>query len=535
MSQVEVRRKQIQAIISLLGVATWLILGRKIGYHGIAYLAVAVEVFRFFCILFEQKVSDISGKMIRSRFAKEQYKNADRIKSSILIFQGAAAMLGGILLFLLPHILTEKLFLIPYSTLALKILAPALILRVVTAIFLGYFQGSGTQMPTVAVSVIRQLLFLVLGLWFSGTFQAYGEKVKQLLLNEQLPAMYAATGVSVGLAVTECVVLLFTVLLYFVSRKSRMKKGEGLKRTETLLSSVEVFYHGMGLFVLAEIFFRLPVWIGIFLYQRSVQELLVGAVDYGKFYGGYLMICAIPILIGEAMIHPLTARIAYTVRKGEQHFAGKLLGAAFHSLLAYSLMITVFVAVMSSQVSVALAVSGEQSQAIAGMLRKGSSVIILALMLILFARIILYVGKITLVIAAGGIYAILYGIAMLVCRKLAVAGSDVLIYPLLISLVLTVVLLGGYLMRLLRVKIDFVYGICIPAAGALGAGILCYLLSAYVTPHLGYSFTMLLGLVISSIVYVLVLLFLHSFRKQELEVIPGGKLLLMLKDVLHIE
>lgn len=535
MSQIEVKRKQIQSIISIVGVVTWLILGRLMGYSGIAYLGAAMETVAILLTLLSGSVADVVGKLIRNRNAKGQYRNADKIKSSIFIFQGILSVIGGLLVLLLGGLVTERLFMIPNAALALSILSPALILRVITVVFLGYFQGSGAQMPTVAVSGIRQIMYLGLGVLFVNILMEYGEKVKALLLNDTLPAMYAAAGVAIAVTVTEVLLLLAVVLTYIGSRKSREKQEEGLKKTETFFSAVGNVYRGRGGLTLSELFFRIPIILGLVLYMKNATDVHLAVTQWGKFYGGYLMICMLPILLGETMLHSLGARIAATVRKGEQRYAGRLFGAAFHSALAYTLPIAVFVAVMSSQVSVALAVSGEQSQAIAGMLRIGSSIIVLAVTASLFLRVLLYVGKTNLVLIASVIYAIVFTVAALIGVSSKQQSIDGLIYAMMIALAVICLLIGVYLVRVLRAPIDFIYCIGIPAAGALGCGILCYLLSTYITPHLGYTFTMILALILSIVVYVLVLLFFKSFKKHEMEVIPGGKLLKIISDSLHIE
>ena len=75
MNQVEVRKKQIHAIISLLGIVTWLLLGRWIGYHGIAYFAVAAECLAFVLSFLAERVPDALGRLLRGRSARGQYKN----------------------------------------------------------------------------------------------------------------------------------------------------------------------------------------------------------------------------------------------------------------------------------------------------------------------------------------------------------------------------------------------------------------------------------------------------------------------------
>lgn len=534
MSQVEVKRKQIQAVLSILGAVTWLVLGRLIGYNGIAYLGAAVEGFCLFELLLADKVPDALGRLVRSRNLKGQFKNAAKIRSSILISQSALGALGGVLLFFLAQPLAENVFRMPYGMLALRILAPALVLRVITGIFLGYFQGNGNQMPTVVVYVLRHLMYLGLGVLFVGLFQEYGEKVKLLLLNDSLPSMYGAAGMATAVAVTESFMLIFAVLIYAGSRRSRKNQEEGLKRTEDFGSAVGGFYGMMAPSVLIAVLFRMPIWLGLILYQRNVADIYLSAWDWGKYYGGYLVLCSIPVLLGQALLHPLAARTAAMVKKGEMHYAGKLLGAAFHWGLTYPLLISVFLATMATQVSCTLAVSGEESQLVAEMLRCGSTIVFLAILVSMLVWVLMYMGKTNLVIGGGGIYVIVFAVITTFVFRLPEPGIKGLVYAGIAALAALALLFTIYMFKAFRVKIDFISWFGIPVAAALCCGIICYLLSAHATKYLGYGVTMLLGLVISAVVYTLILLFFRSFGKQELEVIPGGKILNLLKTTLNI-
>ena len=51
------------------------------------------------------------------------------------------------------------------------------------------------------------------------------------------------------------------------------------------------------------------------------------------------------------------------------------------------------------------------------------------------------------------------------------------------------------------------------------------MLGKYLTPHMGYPFTVMLALVVGLLIYWVILLALKNFHRQELEVMPGGALI----------
>lgn len=533
MNQVEVKSKQVQALVSVLGAVTWLVLGSMIGDNGIAYFAVAAEAFLLFYYLLACRLSDVLGRLLRSRYAKGQFKNADKVKSSVLIFQSVMGVLGGVLLFFLAPFIAEKVFLIPYGMVALRILAPALMIRVVIHIFLGYFQGSGTQMPTVAVHLLRNLFYLGFTFLFVRMFREYGEKVALLLLNDRLPSMYGAAGMAVAVTVTELLLLLFVIFLYFISRKAMKKQTEGLKQTETFQGAVGGLYIAMSPYILLDLLIRLPIWLGIIFYLRSVEDVQAATVSFGKYYGKYLVVCMIPILVSDILLHSLAAGTAKAARKREQRYAKELFGAGFHMGVVITLFPVIFFSVLSTQVSHMIEGTKGAPGELGKMFLIGSAIIVLAVLSLFFVRCLLYMGKWNLVLGSLGLYVIIFIVSVTIVFKMMELAAEGLIYAGLAAFLVLCLSTGIYLFRHLRAKPDILYWIGIPAGACAATGLICYLLGKFLTPHMGYPFTVILALVVGFLVYWVILLALNNFRRQELEVIPGGLLLERLLELFH--
>lgn len=535
MNQVEVRRKQIHAIICLAGVITWLMLGKTIGYSGIAYFAAAAECLAFLLCLLSECIPDALGKLLRGRSARGQYKNAKTIRRSVLIVQLLTGGLGGCLLFLLAEPLMEKVFRMSYGMLAVRILAPVIVLRVLTGVLLGYFQGKGTLMPTLAVGLLRQVFYLGFGCLFVGLLKGYGEKVQLLLKNDSMPSMYGAAGMAVAVVLTEVFVLLFVLFLYLASSRSKKKQEEGLKKTETFLSSVKSLYSTAGLQIFTMVLTFLPVCLGCILYQKNAEDSYASAGSYGAYLAGYLLTCSIPVLIIGSLLHGTAARAAAAVRKGEQKYARDVFGAAFHMNIVLGIFAALFLALMAKQTGNVLSVEDAYTELLISLLQKGSAVVLLAVLALLFTRVLQYTGKSGYVIGALGAYAIVFTAGAVICFKFLKCDVEGLVYAGIAALLVLCVITGFSVFRLLRVKTDLLYWIIVPCLGAVISGLAWYLMGRFMTPHLGYLMTIVLGLLVGNVLYWAVLLLLRSFRRQETEVLPGGVLLVKLKELMHIE
>ena len=160
MNPVEVKRKQIQMYSHIIGVITLLAVGRIIQDAGVAYLAASVECYFGVCLLISYGAADCLGKILRSRNGKGQNKNCAGLRKNAMLLQGAVGVAGSILLSACAGPLAEHVFELPYSSLLIRLFAPAVFLRTISSVLLGYFQGEGSELPTAAACVIRQVFIL---------------------------------------------------------------------------------------------------------------------------------------------------------------------------------------------------------------------------------------------------------------------------------------------------------------------------------------------------------------------------------------
>lgn len=72
---------------------------------------------------------------------------------------------------------------------------------------------------------------------------------------------------------------------------------------------------------------------------------------------------------------------------------------------------------------------------------------------------------------------------------------------------------------------DLLRTLAIPTGSCCACGLLAFGLEKICLPHLGAMVTVLLELVITGAVYWFLLLMLRSFRGQDLNYVPGGKVL----------
>lgn len=237
------------------------------------------------------------------------------MRRNMMIFQIAAGLVGAVLCAALGYFVLEKAFRIPYGSMILWILCPALILRCMQSVLLGIFQSEGSEMPSAVSAILRQVFYFGLGLLFLGIFRTYGEKVSLLLKKDDFTAMYGAMGVALGIVISEVLVLIFVFVIYQGSASGRRESEIGMKGTDTFFSQVRVLLFSMGGDIIGDLLLYLPLWTGLVLFEKNAADIYAAADSYGVFIGRYLDTMLLVVVLLCMGILPGVAKAGAHIRK----------------------------------------------------------------------------------------------------------------------------------------------------------------------------------------------------------------------------
>lgn len=532
MNQVEVRRRQLQAVSMILTLLTLAVVSRLTGYNGAAYTAAAVEVLAVIWLIVSGSLSDTLGRLLRVRTSKGQHRNAARLRRNVLVFQLAFGLMGSLFLFLGAEWIAGSIFHLPYSTFILMVLSPTIFLRAISAVMVGYFQGEGTELPTVVSSVTRQLLILGLSLLFGRMLGDYGEKVSRLLVQDNFTSMYGGVGVAMAVSVTEVFIVILLFLIYRGSRRFKEKSPqEGMRSVDSFADSIQILWVGRGWQWLTNLLLFLPVPLGlIFILKSGLDDERV--VEYGIYVAFYWVLCGIGTALVLMTLVPLCSRTVTFLRKDEQRFAKNTFQSGIHIGIVHAAFASVFLTVMAPQLARLFCVEHEETAR--QMLQGGSFVILFLALVIYFGRFLSMTGGKMLLLGTVGISDVVYVVACTVLINSGRAGVLSLVYAGIMDLGVLCILLGALAFRQLRMQIDWLQLILIPACSAFVTALICLLLGKVFTPHLGDFVTLIVAFAVSLALYWVALLLLRNFRETELEALPGGKLIRALGQMLHI-
>lgn len=530
MNRAEVRRRQAGELSNILAIVTLLVMGRRIGNNGIAYMTVAMGICALAWTAVGGSLSDTLGRLLRGRRNKGQYRNVEKMRKNAMILQTALGLAGSLLACLFAQGIAEGVFGMPYSAFIIRALSPVIFFRAVSAALQGGFQGEGAEFPTMAAGILRVLFMLGFGFLFTGILGSYGEKAGSLLRQENFAAMYGGVGVAAAISAAELLVVIFLFAIDKIGRdRGKKSTQEGMYATDSSFDCVRYLCRGRWMQAAAAFLACLPLALGPMFFCRRTEDENVMAGEYGVYAGGYLALgLGAACLIGMLVL-PVTARVFSSLRKGEHRIARSTFLSGMHICLVHGIFASVFAAAMGEELGELLCPQAVQT--FLPLVRGGSSAIAFGALACYFARYLQTAGKKTMVLMAAGMADGLYVMIVMITGR---AGILSLVYGAVTAAFVACLALGVFACGHMRVKPNWAELLAVPGAAGAAAGLACVLFEKLAGPHMNVWVTLFLAYLAAGAVYWAALLLLRNFKEQELEVIPGGRILGALKQMLHV-
>ena len=533
MNQAETKRRQVQLAASVLSWITLVIVARLTGYSGVTYVAVGLEAYALIYIVVSGGVADALGRILRLRVSKGQYKNVAAIRKNTMLLQVVLGAVGTIAILSAAGGIAEKLFRIQYSTVILIVLAPAVILRTVSAVLQGYAGGEGAELPGAAVSILRQIFTLGFSLIFCKILKDYGNKVSNLLAQKEFTFMYGGVGVAIAVTLSEVLAVIFLIIICRSNKRTSEKAAQdGIRNPVSFMDSVRLLFANRcsqtGILLLTMLF--LP--LGFIFFQKAADGSAEAAVEYGVYCAGYGAVCGCIAAFVAIITIPLCSKTIGLIRREEHRFSRTVFQSGVHLCIIYAVYFVAFFTVLANQTAAVLC--PEQIATAAEMLRGGAAIILFADLALYFSRILILIGKKYLVMGSLAVGDVVYTVTVTVLLNTGKTGILALVYGGFTGGAVLCMLLGMFAYRQIRLQMDWLQVLIVPSVAACITGIVNLLLAKVLTPHLGNLFTLIICFVLSWVLYWAGLILLRNFREQELEVIPGGKWINSLGQMLHV-
>lgn len=520
-------------VTNIGGIFILIILANIIGENGTGYLAASLETYVLLTIITTACLPEAIEKIIRTRLAKAQYKNADKVLRGALIYGITISGICTLAGYLFCDFWMETVLLVPYGSYSLKLLLPIVFINTGIAVLQGYFQGTGTAMPTIVSKIIKDIFFLTFGLIFCYIVRAYGEKVSVLLRNEDFKAMYASGGISLGMMVGTFLVFLFLLFIFLGANKWRkqQKSKDSMRMTENYLDAIRILILSMSPYIVCGIVLNLLKILGLAFFQRKQENIYVSISQYGAFYGKYeLWVTLIVLLIGIGVLS-LVRKIVQAVKREEYKQAKEV----FHAGFLFSYMTSIFFAVCYGVIGTdCIKVLYKYDQYEAGkMLQYGGGLIPLMVVGCFFAGIAWENGKVKHVLFSLLSALVIFLISLIVILNRTNGSIMSLIYSQMFFGIIVCGINGFFVFRILRFNLDYVRMLLFPTLAAVASGVIMLLLNKVLSTFLGDGVRVLLCILVGGITNFILVMVFRCARERELAILPGGRILVGIGKLLH--
>lgn len=514
-----------------------------IGDVGNNYYGCAFDVYNIVLIISSCSLPQAVSKIVSAKVAKGQYRSAHQVFRGALLFAVISGLIAGLVVYFGAAFFTGTLLKTPYSVFALKVLAPVLFVVAVLGALRGFFQGLGTMMPSAVSQIIEQLVNAVVSVWAAYALFGYGSKIGAVLGDsEHYAAAYGAAGGTLGTGAGAVAGLLFAVFVYVVYLRVLKKQ---MRRDKS--GKVSSFGSTFGLLIVTVIPVLLSTTIynisgildqGIFKNIALLQGYSEHEIDvwWGVFSGKYKLLINIPIAIASAMASSAVPTLTASFVEKDMGRVRSQIHASIRFIMIVAFPSTVGLTVLAKPIFLLLFPgTSETADLAATMMLWGSTAVVFYALSTISNGLLQGIDRLKVPVVNAVIslvaHVILLVVLMMFFRMNIYAVVVANIFFALLMCILNARALKKYSGYRQEIKKTFLIPlICSALMG--GASWLTYY-GLYALCEIN-AVAVIVGMIVSVLVYILALLLLRGVREEDLSGFPKGAALIRATKKLHL-
>ena len=349
-------------LVRIIGMLYRMPLNDIIGKQGNGYYTSAYNVYNILLILSSYSMPVAISKMISSRLARGEYENCRRILRAGLLYATIAGGIAGCALWFGAD-LFAGLMKTPFSSYALKTLAPTIWIMAYLGVLRGYFQGTGTMVPTAVSQILEQIVNAVVSVVAAGLLFQTGAAMNAARGAQNYSYALGAAGGTIGTGAGAATALIFFVMLTL--SKGREVLGEEAVPVHTADGSGRAKAESYGRLMYVLTITVLPIIVSSAVYNCSnvVDNFLFGqgmdrlgytgeeiAVFWGAL-GQYQLLFNIPVAVSNALSSSLIPSLTRAVSSGNQEETNQRIAAAVRFSMLIAIPAAVGIGVLAEPVS----------------------------------------------------------------------------------------------------------------------------------------------------------------------------------------
>lgn len=531
----------IASIISrIIGLLYRIPLTAIIGDIGNDYYGAAMEVYSILLLISSYSLPLAVSKLVSTRVAKSERKNAYRLFKGALIFALISGTIAALIVYFGAEFITVYLVKTPLSIFALKVLAPTLLIVAVLGVVRGFFQGMGTMMPSAVSQLIEQIINAVVSIWTAYMLFGYGSRIGAVLGNsEQYGAAYGAAGGTIGTGVGALAALLFVLFVFTVYRPvyKRQMLRDRRNGEESYRNIFFILFMTIVPVLLSTTIYNISsiLDMGIFKHVAAAQgyEETTYSTMWGIFSGKYKTLINVPIAIASSMAASSVPSLATAFASRDIPQVRRKVASSIRFIMVIAFPCAVGMGVLASPILQLLFHDAREMPA--RMLQVGAVSIVFYSLSTLSNGILQGIDRmkapvknavITLALHIGVLIALMYGLDL---NIYAVVWANTFFSFFMC------ILNGRAIRKYLKYRQEIVKTFLIPgiASAIMGGAVygVYQLLMKFVKIN---AIATVISIVAGIIVYGIFLLLMRGLNEEDLKAFPKGYLMIRIAKKLHL-
>ena len=532
-------------IVRLIGMLYRIPVAEKIGDEGMGYYSSAYSVYSILLIMSSYSLPVAVSKMVASRLANHQYRNTERILRASLFYATIAGAIGAGVLWFGADFFAEAIKM-PYSSYALRTLAPTIWIMAYLGVLRGYFQGHSTMVPTAVSQIFEQIVNAVISIVAAGSLFELGTASNLVYESTEYSYAFGAAGGTIGTGAGAFTALLFFMLLMGLYRPAVRRK---IRRDQT----AEQESYGKISYVLCITI--IPIIISSVIYNISslIDTYLFGnamdmfgrsdeiAASWCVYMGKYHLLFNIPVGIANALASSLIPSLSRATAEHNRKQVLIRISSAVRFSMIIAIPSAIGLAVLAKPIS-DLLFWGADNETLAAMTRAGSLAVVFFSLSTVTNAVLQGINRMHVPIRNSAIALVLHVIILAVMLFGMKAGIYSVVYTNILFALFVCLLNARSIARYLRYRQEIRRTFLIPTAASLGMGAVAYgayqlcskLFAELLSARVNNMLSTLLAIALAAAVYFVLLLKMRCVSDQELREMPMGMRILRLARKLHI-
>lgn len=323
--------------------------------EGNGYYTSAFNIYSILLIISSYSLPTAVSKMVSAKIARGQYCNASRILKASVIYAFFAGGITASVLWFGADFFAEAVKM-PFSRYALKTLAPTVWIMAFLGVLRGYFQGTGTMLPTAVSQILEQIVNAAVSL--GAAWILFQEGTKANLVRKETSYSYAfgAAGGTIGTGAGALIALLFCLLLMMAYQKvmRRQYRRDKIGPTESYIRIAGTLTMTILPIVLSSTVYNISTVLDNFFFGQGMDYLKqsndVIAAQWGIF-GKYHTLFMIPVAIANALSSSLIPSLSRSVAARDRRQVISRVNTAVRFSMMIAIPATVGLTVLSSPIN----------------------------------------------------------------------------------------------------------------------------------------------------------------------------------------